>query len=97
MLGTHFFTLAAADTFAGLAVVNGMYVAVVIVCIPVMEYGLGIHAGEQIRDGDLLRASLDTVTAGGTGNHMLGMEDVGYGFDCCHLGLIQRLKILHVA
>ena len=97
MLGAYFFTLTAADTFAGLAIVHGMYVAVVIVRIPVMEDRLGIHAGEQIRNGDLLRASLDAVTACGTGNHVLGMEDIGDSLDCCHLGLIQRLEILHVA
>ena len=90
-------TLTAADTFAGLAVVNGMYIAVIIVCVPVVEYGLGVHAGEQVRNGDLLWASLNAVTACGTGDHVLRVENIGHSPDCCHLGLIQRLEILHVA
>lgn len=97
MLRADLFTLATADALARLSVVHGVHLTVIIVCIPVVEHGLCIHAGKQIRYGDVLRTAVHTVAARRTGDHMLGMENIRHSFDRCQLVLIQRLEILHIA
>ena len=88
MLRADLLAFSTADAVTGLAVVYGMYIIIVVIGIPVMEYGLRIQAGEQIRDGNVLRAAINTVTACRTRDHMLGVEDVRYRFYRVHLRLI---------
>ena len=71
MLRADLFTFAALDTVRCLPVIYSMYIVVVKARAPSLEKFLHIHAGEQIRNGNLFWASGRTVSAGGTGNQML--------------------------
>ena len=62
-----------------------------------MEDFLGIHAGKQIRNGDLFRTPCRTVAAGRTLDQILGLKDLPDSVDCFFLCLRQRREIFHIA
>ena len=97
MLWAGFFAFAALDTVGGFAIMYCVDVVVVVICIPVVKYLLGIHAGEKIRDGNLFRASCGTVATGSTWDCVLLVENICYFVDCFHFFLIQRLEVFHKA
>lgn len=63
MLWAYLFTFSTFDAGARFSIVYGMNHIVVIICIPVMKYLLGIHAGKQIRNRNVFRAAFHPVTA----------------------------------
>lgn len=62
-----------------------------------MEDFLGIHAGKQIRNGDLFRTSCRTVAAGRTLDQILGLKALSDFVDRFFLRLRQRPEIFHIA
>jgi hypothetical protein len=66
MLWANSLALAALDAVRCFTVSYGVDVVVIIVLIPVVKRLFCIHAGKKVRDGDIFRASVCTVTAGGT-------------------------------
>ena len=71
------FALAALDAVGGpadrAARMDGV---VVIVRVPVVVELLGVHRGEQVGDGDVLRAAVRAVAAGGARDEVLAAEDL---------------------
>lgn len=68
MLGTSLLAFSALDAVGCLAALGGMYIIIVVVRIPVVVKLLGVHYRKQIRDGNVFRASVGAVTAGGSEN-----------------------------
>ena len=73
MLGTDLFAFAAFETVGRSAAGHGMDDAVVIVRVPVVIELLGVHNGEQVGDGDVLRTAVGAVAAGGAGDEVLAV------------------------
>ena len=71
MLRTGFLALAAFETVRGFSSRPGIDHIVIVILVPVVKDFLGIHAGKEVRDGDLLRASCRAVATGGAGNNVL--------------------------
>ena len=61
-----------------------------------MEDFLGIHAGKQIRNGDLFRTSCRTVAAGRTLDQILRLKALSDFVDRFFLRLRQRPEIFHM-
>ena len=97
MLGADVFTLAALEAVGGFCGVLGVDVVVVIVAVPVVELLFCVHAGEQVGNGNALRADLGAVAAAGAGNQTLSPENRADSGNGHPLFLVQRLKILHKA
>ena len=57
----------------------------------------GVHAGKEIRDGDVFRAAVDAVSAGCTWNQIFAVDDIADFLYCCMLFLCQRFEVFHEA
>ena len=90
------FASAAADAVGCLSFVLGMYLMVVVVGVPVMVDIFGVHAGEQIRNGNMLRTTGNAITACRAGNHFHGVQYPAHVADRLQFLFIQRAELLHV-
>lgn len=64
MLWADLLAFAAFDAVRSFPAWRGMYHIVVVIGVPVVVKLLGVHGGEQIRDGDVFRTAISAVTAG---------------------------------
>ena len=97
MLRTCLLAFSTLHTVGCFSVVYGMHVVVVIICIPVMIDLFGVHAGKELRDGDVFRAAVDAVSAGCTWNQVFAVDDISDFLYCCMLFLCQRFEVFHEA
>ena len=81
MLGADSLALTAAYAIRRLSVSFCIYLAVIIIRVPIVVYLLGVHTGEQIRDRDMLRASVRAVAAGGAWNKLHISDYIANLFD----------------
>ena len=77
MLGADALALAAADAVRGAGAGPGVDILIVVVRVPVVVGVLRVHDGEQVGDGDMLRAAVGAVAAGRAGDQILLAETVG--------------------
>ena len=97
MLGADALALAAADAVRGAGAGPGVDILIVVVRVPVVVGVLRVHDGEQVGDGDMLRAAVGAVAAGRAGDQILLAEDLHHLGNGGTLGIVQRRKVLHVA
>lgn len=97
MLGADLLASAAADAVRCAGAGAGVDILVIIIGVPVVVDVLGVHDGEQVGDGDLLRAAVYTVAAGCAGDQVLLAEDLHHLGNGRALGFVQRLKVPHKA
>lgn len=97
MLGADLLASAAADAVRCAGAGAGVDILVIIIGVPVVVDVLGVHDGEQVGDGDLLRAAVYTIAAGCAGDQVLLAEDLHHLGNGRALGVVQRLKIPHKA
>lgn len=96
VLGADCLAPAAADAVARFASVQGG-AFVVGFAVPVLVDLLGVIAGKQCRNIDLLGAARRAVAAGGAGNAVLAVHDGAHLHNGGLLGLGQGLEILQKA
>ncbi len=94
MLGAGGLTPAAADAVAGFAAVQGISL-VISLAVPVFVDLLGVVAGEEGRDIDLLGAARRAVPAGGAGDVVLAAHDGPHLLNGGPLRLGEGLEVLH--
>ena len=94
MLRARLFALAALETFARLAAVLGVNV-VIQVGATVLEHALGIEAGKETGDGDVLRTAVDAIAASGAWNQTERVENRTHSINRLALGSGERLEIAH--
>lgn len=97
MLRADALALAAADAVRCHRAWLGVDLVVIVVGVPVVMGALRIQHGEQVGDGDMLRAARGAVAAGRAGDQVLFVENFLHLVHGGHLGVVQRLKVLHVA
>ena len=95
MLGTDFFAFAAYQTVGGLPAGGGVDGVVIIVCVLVVVELLGVHDGEQVRDGDVLGTAVRAAAAGCAGDEVLAAENFLHLLNSGKFRFVQRLKIRH--
>ena len=57
----------------------------------------GVHAGKEIRDGNVFRTAVNTVSAGCTWDQIFAVDDVSDFLNCSMLFLCQRFEVFHEA
>ena len=80
MLGTSLLAFATFDAVGRFSRVLRMY-HVIPAAVPILMLLFCVHIRKQIRDGNLFRASGNTVAAGSTGNQILRPEYLTYLMD----------------
>ena len=83
VLRTDRFAFAAFQTGGRLSSGRGVDGAVIIICVPVVITLLGVHNGEQIRNGDVLGTAIRAVAAGRTRDEVLAAENLLHVPDGC--------------
>jgi len=66
---------------------------IVAVRVPVVVNLLGVHNGEQIRNGDVLGTAIRAVAAGRTGDEVLAAENLLHVPDGCQLRFLKRESV----
>ncbi len=84
MLWADLLAFAAFDAVRSFPAWRGMYRIVVVIGVPVVVKLLGVHGGEQIRDGDVFRTAISAVTAGSVSFNgwKSFMKERGWDYDC---------------
>lgn len=90
--GAGLFTLAALEAVGGPAARCRVNHIVIIVRVPVVVELLGVHGGEEIRDGDVFGAAVSAVPAGGAWDQLLAAEDLLHLLHRRQLCFVQGLK-----
>ena len=93
MLGTDRFAFAAFQTVGRLSSGRGVDGAVIIICVPVVIKMLGVHNGEQIRNGDVLGTAIRAAAAGRTEDEVLAAENLLHVPDGCQLRFLKRESV----
>ena len=94
MLRADVLAFAALDAVGRLAPVHGVDV-IVVTGVPVAVELPGVHRGEQVGNGDVLRAAVRAVAAGGAGDEMLAAENGLHARDGGELGIVERPEVCH--